>query len=310
MELKKLDLVVESLKKGLELVGTEIIASKKRILINKNCFYEIAINNSDKKIGFVDGGNGEIIASANFSVQLIKIYYSIYQNNKRINQELDEFVILIKLKDDSYEVKFFDRTDAFKFCAFENGHLIKPSIIGERIRKIFEIKKSIKLVDNCNFIIRDGDLEINDYDELYYEELFESCKEKKVVIGGLSKTSTLLCDNGLSAGVVLKKLTKLPKWYYNNDDKIFFVKLNNRSRHVFRLDMQPFNSELISLLAMNSVDLTFPGYPYGLIEVDKMARVRREELEQMKLYILSKHEKELDEHLASIDAHDLLNVTS
>lgn len=313
MKLEKLDKVVESLKKGFKQEANQIVLENKKILIDKACFRLIKETVFDKKVGFVDGGNGEILGGANFSIQLIKIYYSIYQKNKRVNQELDEFVILVNLKNEKeiyYEVHFFDRKEAFKFNAFENEHLIKPSIIGEKIRKIFEIKKCIEIIDKCDFIVRDGDLEINDYDKQFYEELFESCKEKKRVIAGLSKTSTILCNNGLSAGVVLNNLSKLEKWYYKNNEKILFVKLHKRARHVFRLDMKPFNEELISLLAMNSIDLTFPGYPYALIEVDKMARVRREELERMKLYILSKYEKELDAHLASIDAHNKLNIIS
>ncbi len=311
MELRVLDEVAESLKREFESEGKEIILSNRNVLISKEFFHPINETLSEKRAGFVDGGNGEIISASNFSVQLIKVYWSIYSNNKRVDNKIDEFVILVNFKNTGkqfYEVHFFDRKDAFVFPAFENNHLIKPYVIGERIRKIFEIKACQEIVSKCDFIVRDGDLEVNDYDKDYYGDLFEMCGEKNVVLAGLSKTSTLLCDNGLSAGFNLRKLTKLTKWYYKNDEEVLFVKLHPRSRHVFRLDVKDFSEELIELLAKNSVDLSFPGYPYALIEVDKMARVSKDELERMKLYMLSKYEKELDPHLASIDAHDRLNV--
>ncbi|MBI4918649.1 DNA double-strand break repair nuclease NurA [archaeon] len=311
MELRKLDVVAESLKKDFEAEGKEIILSNKRILLSKDFFYPINETLSEKKIGFVDGGNGEIISASNFSVQLIKTYWSIYTDNKRVMHDSDEFVVLISLKNGRspfYKVQFFDRKDSFVFPALENNHLIKPGVIGEKVRKIFEIKACNELIGKCEFIVRDGDLEINYYDKEYYEDLFETCREKNIVLAGLSKTSTILCDNGLSAGFNLSKLTKLSKWYYKNDEEIIFVKLHLKSRHVFRLDMYEFSEELIELLSKNSTDLSFPGYPYALIEVDKMARVSRDELDRMKLYLLSKYEKELDPHMASIDAHDRLNV--
>ncbi len=310
MHFEKLNKVVESLKKSFEMIASAVILPNKKVAIDKTNFYPINETVSSKKIGFVDGGNGEIIGAANFSIQLIKIYWSVYQNNIRIKHKLDEFFILINLVNEEkvfYRVSFFEKNDAFILEAFENKHLIKPSVIAEKIRKIFEIKACNELLD-CDFIVRDGDLEIDDFDKVYYEELLETCKEKKVLLAGLSKTTTLMCDNMQSAGVVLNKISKLLKWYYKNDDKIFFVKLHKKSRHVFRLDMHEFSEELIELLAKNSIDLVFPGYPYALIDVDKMARVNKDELERMKLYLLSKYEKELDPHMASVDAHDKLNL--
>lgn len=310
MNFEKLDKVAESLKKSFEVTATTVTLPNRKMPIDKAFFYPINETVSSKKIGFVDGGNGEIIGAANFSVQLIKIYWSVYQDNKRIKKKLDEFFILINLRSTEkifYEVTFFDRKDAFAFDAFENKHLINPNVIAGKIRKLFEIKACNELLD-CDFIVRDGDLEIEDFDKVYYEELLETCKEKNVLLAGLSKTTTLMCDNMQSAGVVLNKISKLPKWYYKNDDKIFFVKLHKKSRHVFRLDMNEFSEELIELLAKNSIDLVFPGYPYALIDVDKMARVNKDELERMKLYLLSKYEKELDPHMASVDAHDRLNL--
>src|SRR3989338_7477982 len=48
-------------------------------------------NSVGSKIAFIDGGSSEIIKSSNFSLNIIRIYYSIYGKNKRIKSEKKEF---------------------------------------------------------------------------------------------------------------------------------------------------------------------------------------------------------------------------
>ena len=61
---------------------------------------------------------------------------------------------------------------------------------------------------------------------------------------------------------------------------IYVVKLNENSKKCFRVEGQ-INDEVLSLLVENSKDPTFIGYPYGLIEADKFARVSNEEKDHM-----------------------------
>ena len=69
---------------------------------------------------------------------------------------------------------------------------------------------------------------------------------------------------------------------------------------------------IISNLVRNSYDLSFPGYPYGLIKVDQMSRVAFRELETHKITLLSEFDRDNYEEyilprLRSVDAHDILN---
>ncbi len=51
--------------------------------LNKNYFHEINSSKIDRKIAFVDGGNQELLPSPVYSVQLNRVYFSIFKNNKR-----------------------------------------------------------------------------------------------------------------------------------------------------------------------------------------------------------------------------------
>ena len=61
--------------------------------IDAKNFHQIEKSNSNKKIAFVDAGNAEIIASANFSLNLIRVCYVIYQNNKKISSQVLQYLI-------------------------------------------------------------------------------------------------------------------------------------------------------------------------------------------------------------------------
>src|SRR3990167_2288765 len=60
--------------------------------IDKNNFHEIKKSDSGVKIAFIDGGNAEIIGSANFSLNLIRVCCAIYQNNRKT--EIKKFEVL------------------------------------------------------------------------------------------------------------------------------------------------------------------------------------------------------------------------
>ena len=51
--------------------------------LNKEYFHEINSSETDRKIAFVDGGNQELLPSPTYSVQLNRVYFSIFKNNKR-----------------------------------------------------------------------------------------------------------------------------------------------------------------------------------------------------------------------------------
>ena len=70
---------------------------------------------------------------------------------------------------------------------------------------------------------------------------------------------------------------------------------------------------IISNLANNSNDLSYPGYPYGLIKADQLAAISVKELEPQKIQLIAEFNQEdyykfILPRLRSVNAHDLLNV--
>jgi len=191
-------------------------------------------------------------------------------------------------------------------------------------------------LDNGDIFIRDGSLQTGYKDEiLLVRELHSTAEEKSVYITGLSKTCRLITKSGdsLISLVDMMASKKYPKetWYYHpifkmtkadNLADVYFVKLHKFARSPFRFDIYLDQSEkldqqekevIISNLARNSTDLSFPGYPYGLIKVDQLSRVGAREIGPQKIQLMAEFDSELYTkyilpRIRSIDAHDLLNA--
>ena len=102
---------------------------------------------------------------------------------------------------------------------------------------------------------------------------------------------------------------------------MFAVKLNKQSEYVFRFEIlrdqvtkQTFKEveAIISALAQNSIDIGFPGYPYGLIDADRLGRVSMNEKTahafQFKTAASRKGLWEkISKFIKSSDAHEILN---
>ena len=202
-------------------------------------------------------------------------------------------------------------------------------------RVFAEWRLSALLIENelseGDSLLRDGSLQTTITGESKYADLaYGEALRTGVRFAGLSKTSTLYTDTGMplfSAIAILAKRNNFDSpWFYSpiveiqasdHRARMYAVKLHRDSRYVFRLEMLKDQSvegdfSLIQGLAFNSQDLTFPGYPYGLIEADRVSRVRREEVEPMRLQVLSAITRmgvwdELEAFLRSVDAHEVLD---
>ncbi len=310
-------------------LGDEIIFKDTKEKTNKNNFRQISLAKSNKKIAFIDGGNAEIFGAANFSLQLARVYYTIYHNNKRIINKRKDYYLLIKMTENNglkYKIEFLNYKDKelhlnvffnpFDKNLMEGDNRITPQKIAQHYRKLLELETAlsiISLLEEGDSIIRDGDLIFEEEQE---KELFKKIKNeallKKINLLGLSKTTNIITNTGESIINALIKLTEMTEWSYNalkhNEINISFVKLNKKSQHAFRLDsLEEQNHELIiQSLIWNSTDITFPGYPYGLIEADYFARVTLAEAENIKATFLAQNQEFLEKQITSQNAHDLI----
>jgi len=186
-----------------------------------------------------------------------------------------------------------------------------------------------------DILVMDGTLWAGFPDESKYAKaVYATANERGVLCTGLSKTSRLLTTTGLSLSGAVRRLALDsevgPLWYYypiadslapDHEAAIYLLKLSDQSQRIFRFEIHSGQArslspedlnEIFSELSINASDLSFPGYPYGLIDADDNARVRFEELETYRVLLLSEISKlgsaaKFIRHMQSADAHDVLN---
>jgi hypothetical protein len=310
------------------------------IKLAKENFHDIRKKESSKKIAFIDGGNQEIVGAHNFSLQMIRVYYTIYQGNKRTEKGTNEaFVLISALKKDKsllYDVKIFSKDKTFNiknlsFDAYDTTlsvgqRMVKVESVGDVARKFLEIATAKTLCKSLSggFILLDTTLEVTvNGEKKYFDELYEEAGKNNVAVAALSKTTALLTESGNSVLAILNFMKTNNEWYYyplvkiNNPEhnaEVYLVKLNNNSKHIFRLEINKDSKdridELLSLLMENSTDPVFPGYPYGLIEADKFARVTNREIDVKRTQLFMKIGKDFEKlknHLNTKNAHNILD---
>ncbi|MBW3000105.1 DNA double-strand break repair nuclease NurA, partial [Candidatus Woesearchaeota archaeon] len=177
---------------------------------------------------------------------------------------------------------------------------------------------------NGNVIVMDGALQAGfTNEEKYLDKLYQEALKKNIIISALSKTNNLYANDGNSVNGLLNSLAEHKTWYYypiaeindaEHKAKMFFVKLNPASRHIFRFEVFKDNivnpKTIFNELMFNSSDPIFPGYPYGLVEADSAARVSNKEKDYLRTIFATKAGKEwekLQNFLSSANAHDILD---
>ena len=303
-------------------------------------FHEIqpAIN---KKIAFIDAGNAEIIGSSNFSLSLIRACYVIFQNNKKLGFRKFEALALTQAVGESneilYKTSFFKTNNSMDLQEISFNSLDSNLMVGmnraeigsaaNAIRRFAELRlaKSVAEQKIADMIVLDGNLQSTLTNEnAYLKELYSSCDKNDVKLSALSKTTSLFTSNGDLLSAVLTRMSSLASWFYHpiaeisslsHNAEMFFVKFHEKSRHVFRFEIynkqKEFAEEIIGALAANCADPVFIGYPYGLIEADRIARIGKNEKESLKARFLFKlQDKNIEKYLSSRNAHEILDRIS
>ncbi len=288
---------------------------QKPVPISKENFHKI---DSSKKseVAFIDGGNAEVLGAASFSLQLIRGAVVKYEGREKTGEERESFELLVTLEDGGFEVQTFPET-AMPKLEFDNDEpglktgeeRVRAQKIASVCRRLFELKLA-KDVD-ADYIVLDGSL----YSRVRQEEqLLQVLRKKDSAVTGLSKTSGLMTERGRVFSAAISSL-KNGSWYYKpvfegGGVEVLFARLNENSNHVFRIDTFDFEESLLKVLKSMSNDPVFPGYPYGLIEADKKARVSNRERDyrftQLKSEFGGDWER-IKPYLHTSDAHEVLD---
>jgi len=204
------------------------------------------------------------------------------------------------------------------------------SNVANVIRRFSELKTAINIIDNLDkngIIVLDGSLQCTFTNEKkYFEELYKKAIDKNIIICGLSKTTTLMTDKGNSIINALNKFNIDGKWLYypvveikssNHKADLSFVKLHEKSKYIFKFEIykeqKQYINDVINLISNNCKDSVFIGYPYGLIEADRQARVSTQEKGMMLTILSTKFGKDwekIKESLSNVDAHEVLDSIS
>lgn len=293
------------------------------------------------KIAFVDGGNAEVFLTPSISIHMIRVYCSIFENKKRKFRKKIECIsaTFSNYSDELiYEINLFPLSrlpDDFKL---KNSWKIKSSeiqkmdiryeisAIGVEVRKFLEWKMAdyvSNYLDDDDIIVMDGSLYAPGPIESHYAEEFIS--KSKFIIGGVSKTCSLITTSGVPVLVAVRELARRfgiddSAWYYfplasSNNRKTGVAKFHRMSTHVFRMDIIGDEIEkFASAVANHSKDVAFIGYPYGLIDADRNARVTNAEQKVLSSLIVNSLSSCMDDsekismHLSALDAHERLNL--
>ncbi|MFW6117564.1 MAG: DNA double-strand break repair nuclease NurA [Thermoproteota archaeon] len=366
-------MVIEALKRLVERLDGDVTEgdlgepsfrtpSYHRIPFKEENFRPIPSVDSDRLWFFVDGGNQEIMGAPNFSVQLNRVYFSVFQGRKRVlenflpkrveffsathsccrEEKIYYDTLLVPVREEFQN--FLPEEGDLSFYSWDrtvtNGlRRADISLVASMPRKFAEWKYASHLIQSemqeGDVLVRDGTLQTaftNEYK--YAQEVYETARSRNVLLTGFSKSSRLFTTTGLSLLGAVSKFASdhnipYPSWFMpvaeakskDHNAMIFIVKLAEVADYVFRyeIDREQYQSmesetveELMGQLAENSRDVSFPGYPYGLVDADRFARVTEEDVEGYRALLLSEVSRQggwtkFARHIRAVDAHSILN---
>lgn len=332
----------------------------------KNNFYSLNPPEVQRKMAFIDGGNQRIFRTAEYSIQINRVYFNMFNENGRVFPRSEiptriEFFSLTSKKTEKghrfYETFIFPINNEFRKYLPKNEDLCfdarnREIMVGntadiERVASMarrfseWELSKHIinLELDEGDVIVRDGSLQTSlPKERIYTQNAMEEAKKKKVIFSGLSKTSALSTSTGLSMISSVQRFAdeckiNMNTWCYGpivqaksetHRAVVMAVKLNKCADRPFRFeifeDENLFNEgkltdemlDVVSALITNSNDFSFPGYPYGLYDADRWARVKNEEIEvyenELKSELLNQGVWKIFKILMkAVDAHDKLD---
>ena len=254
-------------------------------------FAEISSVSFNKKIAFVDGGQALLVHSPELVVGLVRVVGVVYEGleKKEVVKWEGEVSITPVVEGDfmRYDAEVKGMGKSYSFNA-EDKRLrlgVESADIGFLlgvVRKLLEWEMMVEVMDKVvgGFVVRDGDLAVR---YPYEEELFEKIRVKGeqlgVGISGISKTSKLLDRKGRS--LLHGLVERYGSWVATGEAMV--VKLHPDSKYVFVFDCLGEVKEIVGILRQFSRDISVLGYPYGLFEADRLARVGNHEKEYFRV---------------------------
>jgi hypothetical protein len=219
-------------------------------------FQPIKITDEIRRIAFVDGGTGELLKAPNYSIQFNRVYFSIFDGNKRLTphkttNKIEFFsYVFSTIKQISSRKEIFFNVNLWSVHDISNEKLPDPNDLSfdstdSRItegaqrpdlarvasiaRRFAEWKMATEVVKNelsaGDILVIDGSLqEVFQNESKYTEELYDLAESKGVIVCGLSKTSRLYTDSGASLLGAVKQIS------YHVDFERWLIKVGTQRK--------------------------------------------------------------------------------
>ena len=320
------------------------------IPFSENNFYNIKDETPCLRIAALDGGNAEIAGAPNFSLHILRFACVVFEDNKRVRTsfedtfdayclaqakaEGDKIVYDVDIFPKNHECGFFS-TKKFSFDSYDPSlgsgiFRAEVSRACTAARRMLEWEFAAYVLNHLSekdIVLIDGSLQIGMTGESEYSKhAYDAAKKSGAILCGLAKTSRLFTDAGTPAASAIFSMAKegvKRAWDYHpvveiNSEShradMHFVKLHESSKHAFRLEIfieqKDFAEDALATLSKNSVDASFPGYPYALVAAHNAAKIRPEEVTAESAIFLSRAgsgANKIAENRAAVDAHSVLD---
>jgi hypothetical protein len=194
----------------------------------------------------------------------------------------------------------------------------------------------VRTLDEGDILVMDGSLTtLDSIESRYAQDLYKDARERGVVVCALAKTSRLLTQGGeplLDRVHEISACTGHKMWCIEVAEQIsshdqgfvMVVKLHPNAAFPFRFEIlrEQFQDmdnvekgRILSSMAANSGDVSFLGYPYGLVDADRYAQVRNNDVAMYKALLESRLRMNGDlanilRSMQAYGAHERLNGVS
>jgi len=240
---------------------------------------------------FVDGGNSSLFSSALFDLSFIRVARVLYSKGSLSSIVKEEFYCLSIPDAGRFKVFLYpSRANVLTDSFFQPTVIDADSlgVVAQKVRRYAELSVCALTSGPC---ILDGSLDFSDSNE---ESLIRALRNTVALSKSSDKRElSCMCAEGV--------------WFARLDN-FYATKLHPKSRYVFRADIKGDPTFLLSALVPNSKDPVFLGYPFGLIQADKFARVSNQDSDYLKTKIASQAGNV--SHLLFSDAHSILDNIS
>lgn len=240
----------------------------------------------------VDGGSGTILDCGTYLISKIKVGYVCYKNRERVNEDVKNYYLFIFLTKNGIVTEIVPKLEI---------KLRKNNIddVQNEVRETLE-KETIK-----NF--KDGIVLADGY--------FSDINQKNVIY--ILKTSRLKTESGRSLLGLLNEIGKKKfrdkMWFYEISNNDFVVKFHEKSKFCYRVKTN-WDGDLKSLfgaIAYYSTDPEILGYPYPLLKIDKIVRLREDERKResnkIKMMMPNELRVKVESDEKSVIMHDFLD---